>query len=683
MIVSNLRKAYGKRVLFPHLSFQIEKGLVLIEGPSGCGKSTLLNILMGMEKPDSGEVDAPASFSYCGQEGSLFYRYSLEKNISLFPAIDQERFTELIDLFHFQAFLKTPLDQLSGGERQKGEILFGLAKKADVYYLDEPFSNLDKESKETLVQVLNSFSKDHLVFLINHEENLTSLAPSLRILFTPEKVEVISLQEEEKEMSREKKEEIKRPFRPFLALSHLLSTSKLSFSFQSLLLLAFSLLFALGTSYLNPKDRYENYSVSLHADPFRYHTVLGTEETRIPENFVEEVITKASYRRLYLSTSDVHRGGGYFLDTLPQEDTNLYYFPVNGSSLFSSGEMLSLKTPEGTFSYQVKKIEKDDIHLTSREDIRFVKEAIDGKASKPICFVNSFFLSSLLTYDTDCLTLEDASVSFNPLFSFHAVKEEIVPTFGRNTLTIQHEKGFHLAYPGKKENSRIKVGSSFVLTTEDGSSLSSLSLSKEAAIAILFLSGIPYHSIFLLSPFFDNEQALKAATNYSLEIEDVIPDYTQGNLKPILYYVLSALCLLFLLLFRFLSFKGEKRGLITIKKVYAYQELSKAGEDLGILLFEAMKILPSFVLSTLLYFFLFLPIANETMMKEAYPHPPLGYYYYSMEPQNPYYDNITSPLPFLSPHPLMFLLLALALLLLLLFFFQDLSLQKKKREARR
>ena len=71
------------------------------------------------------------------------------------------------------------------------------------------------------------------------------------------------------------------------------------------------------------------------------------------------------------------------------------------------------------------------------------------------------------------------------------------------------------------------------------------------------------------------------------------------------------------------------------------------------------------------------------MMKEAYPHPPLGYYYYSMEPQNPYYDNITSPLPFLSPHPLMFLLLALALLLLLLFFFQDLSLQKKKREARR
>lgn len=116
----------------------------------------------------------------------------------------------------------------------------------------------------------------------------------------------------------------------------------------------------------------------------------------------------------------------------------------------------------------------------------------------------------------------------------------------------------------------------------------------------------------------------------------MIPDYTQSNPKPILYYVLSSLCLLFLLLFRFLSFKGEKRNLVTLQKVFAFQAFSERGRKGGILLFEALKIVPAFVFSTLLYFLAFLPSANETMMKEAYPHQPLGYYYYSMEPQNSY-----------------------------------------------
>lgn len=679
MIVSDLKKTYGERVLFQHLSFQVNQGLVLIEGPSGCGKSTLLKILMGIEKPDSGKVDAPASFSYGGQEGSLFYTYSLEKNIRIFSSTEKDRFEELVNLFHFKPFLNTPLDHLSGGERQKCEILFALAKKADVYYLDEPFSNLDKESKKVLVSYLNDFSKDHLVFLINHEESLTSLLPSLRIVFTPEKVEVIPI-EEEKEKKEAVKKEVRHPFRPFLALSHLLSSSRLSFSFQSLLLLAFVLLFALGTSYLNPKDRYQNYEVSLKADPFTYHTVLGSEDTKLSSDFVEEVIDQASYRRVYLSSNDIKRGGGYFLDTLPDEEKNLYFFPSQNSSLFKEGEVLTLRTEEGTYPYTVKKITKEDSHLTSHKDIRFIQEAMDGKASQPICFVNSLFIHSLLTLDTGSLSLNGSDVSFSPLFAFYAEKDSLVSSDTPTFLTDQ--EGFHLAYPGKNENSRIKVGSSFLYTTESGSSLTSLSMSHEAALSVLFLQSQFYQSVFPLSPFFNREQTLKVATDYSLKVQDVIPDYTQNNRKPILYYVLSGLCLLFLLSFRFLSFKGEKRNLVSLEKVYAFQELSLKGANLGILLFETLKIAPTFLLSVLLYYVTFLPLANETMMKEAFPNPPSGYYYYSMEPNNSYYDSITSPLPFLSPNPILFLLLVLGLSLLLLFFLQDLSLLKKKRGPR-
>lgn len=677
MIAEDLSKSYGNRVLFRHLSFQIEKGLVLIEGPSGCGKSTLLNILMGIEKSDSGRVVAPTVFSYSGQESSFFYQRSLEKNIALFPSVDSERLSELIREFSFEKFFKVPLNQLSGGERQKGEILYCLAKKADVYYLDEPFSHLDKGTKERLVCILNRFCEDHLVFLINHEENITSLNPSMRIVFGSGKAEVITLKDGETEKTTEKKT-FHSPFRPFLAFSYLIRSNPLSLGFQILLLFAFALLFALGTAFVNPSDRYSNYAVSLQADPFSYHTLLGTEETKVDSSFKEEVIDQASYRSLYLFSNDINRGGSYFIDTQENSDSVLYFYTSRTDSLFEEGDSLTLKTEDETFQYVVKSLSKDDVLLSAHKDIRLVQEAIDGKEDQPIALVNRRFVDAVLSYDTSCLSFSDSSLSLEFLFDFQLDGDTLKQSSLSET-TIVDGEGFSLALPGKRENSRIKVGSSYVYTSEDGSSLSAPKMSREAAIDILFLTGESYQSTVRLSPYFKDEPILKACEKYRLFIPNVIQDYTQNNHKGILYFVLSGLSLLFLILFRFLSFKGEKRSLVSLQKIFAYRQLSPKGTKMGILLFEGGKLMFPILLSTILYFVLFLPFANETMMKEAYPNPPVGYYYYSMEPQNAYYDNIASPLPFLSFNPLILLLLATFFLFLVLFYLQDRGLMKKNK----
>ena len=57
MEVKNLCKAYGDRPVLENVSFNVGVGVTALWGPSGVGKTTLLRILLGLEKPDSGELD--------------------------------------------------------------------------------------------------------------------------------------------------------------------------------------------------------------------------------------------------------------------------------------------------------------------------------------------------------------------------------------------------------------------------------------------------------------------------------------------------------------------------------------------------------------------------------------------------------------------------------------------------
>ena len=81
MIVKNLSKKFGKRLLFSDLSFQIDKGLFELKGKSGCGKSTFINILLGKVSQDEGEIifnnHENLNFSICAQDSTLFEDYSL------------------------------------------------------------------------------------------------------------------------------------------------------------------------------------------------------------------------------------------------------------------------------------------------------------------------------------------------------------------------------------------------------------------------------------------------------------------------------------------------------------------------------------------------------------------------------------------------------------------------------
>ncbi len=199
--VKNVTKKYGKGsnvcVALENISFSLpSKGLFCIAGKSGSGKSTILNLLAGLEKPTEGEVyfqnkniskakDAElvdyrnnwCSFVY--QHFNLLDDLKAKENVLLPLTIRGEnkkkREKEIDDLF-FKFKLDKHKDKkvglLSGGEKQRVALIRALITSPKILFADEPTGALDKENEKIIMDSLKEFSKDNLVILVTHNENL-------------------------------------------------------------------------------------------------------------------------------------------------------------------------------------------------------------------------------------------------------------------------------------------------------------------------------------------------------------------------------------------------------------------------------------------------------------------------------------------------------------------------------
>ena len=175
--VKDLRKTYGDRVLFEHLSFTVPKGSIVgIIGANGMGKSTLFRILMNIEQPDGGEV-------IVGETVQLGYVDQSRDDLDGSKTVWQEVSDELENIrignyevssraylgrFNFkgadqQKFVK----DLSGGERNRLHLAKLLKQGANVLLLDEPTNDLDVETLRALEEALLAFPGAALV--ISHD----------------------------------------------------------------------------------------------------------------------------------------------------------------------------------------------------------------------------------------------------------------------------------------------------------------------------------------------------------------------------------------------------------------------------------------------------------------------------------------------------------------------------------
>ena len=153
--VKNIAKSYGQKKVLLDVSFNLERGDVVgIEGENGAGKSTLLNILVGLVRPDKGTVQVNGTIGYCPQETLIFENLTVNENLNYFANAYHITATanwfdyknKLLERFNFSAYENTLVSKLSGGTKQKLNLVISLLHSPDVLILDEPYAAFDWET---------------------------------------------------------------------------------------------------------------------------------------------------------------------------------------------------------------------------------------------------------------------------------------------------------------------------------------------------------------------------------------------------------------------------------------------------------------------------------------------------------------------------------------------------------
>ncbi|MFE1883272.1 ATP-binding cassette domain-containing protein [Streptomyces diastatochromogenes] len=144
----NIHKAFGKRVVLAGVDLTVRSGeTVGVVGENGAGKTTLLRILHGDLRPDKGTVTVDGTLSHCPQHPVLNNALTSFQHLRLFqeafrlPHLDRAH--ELIDRLAFADHLHVPVKVLSGGTRQKLNLVLALMHDPDVVLLDEPYQGFD------------------------------------------------------------------------------------------------------------------------------------------------------------------------------------------------------------------------------------------------------------------------------------------------------------------------------------------------------------------------------------------------------------------------------------------------------------------------------------------------------------------------------------------------------------
>jgi lipopolysaccharide export system ATP-binding protein len=189
-------KTYHNRTVVNHVSIKLEQGeIVGLLGPNGAGKTTTFYMVVGLIKPDSGDVflndvnitrqpmykRAQMGIGYLPQEASVFRKLSVEDNIKavlemtkLTRAEQKYKLEALLDEFHLHHVRKNNGDSLSGGERRRTEIARALAVEPKFMLLDEPFAGVDPIAVEDIQSVVARLKFRNIGILItDHNVNET------------------------------------------------------------------------------------------------------------------------------------------------------------------------------------------------------------------------------------------------------------------------------------------------------------------------------------------------------------------------------------------------------------------------------------------------------------------------------------------------------------------------------
>ncbi len=195
ILLRNVVFSYGEntqKIYIPE--FILNKGdKISIVGESGQGKTTTMNILAGLYPLENGELlvdnkirkDCRMDLVFVSQEVELF-DLSIRDNLCLGKDIPEEKIMQLLDeagLMSWYKELPNGLEtmvgekgiKLSAGQKQRLNIIRGILIDKDLYFFDEPTSNLDTISEEKITNMIEKYLKDKTYVIVTHRPRIKEL----------------------------------------------------------------------------------------------------------------------------------------------------------------------------------------------------------------------------------------------------------------------------------------------------------------------------------------------------------------------------------------------------------------------------------------------------------------------------------------------------------------------------
>lgn len=178
--VEGLKKSFGKLTVLDNLDLQIDRGgIFVILGPNGSGKTTLIKSVLGMVVPDAGKISIDGksvikeweyrgNIDYLPQIANFPSNLSVSELLKLVKELRDKptRDQELITLFGLEPFLDKKLGNLSGGTKQKVNLMLTFMFNSPLVILDEPTSGLDPIAMLHLKELIRTEKENGKTVLI-------------------------------------------------------------------------------------------------------------------------------------------------------------------------------------------------------------------------------------------------------------------------------------------------------------------------------------------------------------------------------------------------------------------------------------------------------------------------------------------------------------------------------------
>lgn len=180
--ITNVHKHFGPVYALRGLSLSVQPGEIYgLLGPNGAGKSTLIRTVVGLIKPDQGQVtvlgvEMPdrrtlARIGYMTQASALYEELTIWQNVAFFAGLmgceDHDAIAQAINLVDLTDRAHSPVNTLSGGMKQRASLATVLVHRPDLILLDEPTVGVDPQLRVQFWQHFRALAAQGVTILVS------------------------------------------------------------------------------------------------------------------------------------------------------------------------------------------------------------------------------------------------------------------------------------------------------------------------------------------------------------------------------------------------------------------------------------------------------------------------------------------------------------------------------------